>query len=456
MWSSCSGTSRTRRDAKFDPPGSLEIDKSRVQPVIARYSRTDVVDDELRRLREYWSELLGALQVHTPNEHVDRMVNVWNAYQCMVTFNLSRSASYFESGVGRGMGFRDSNQDLLGFVHMVPTLARARLLDLAATQLSSGGAYHQYQPLTKRGNDALGSGFNDDPLWLVVAVDVYVRETGDDGILDELVPYDDEPRREATVFEHLQRCIRYTLDRLGPHGLPLIGRADWNDCLNLNCFSEEPGESFQTTENRQGGVAESVFIAGLFTLAADALAAIARGRGDTAEAERLHSDARRMEGATREHGWDGAWFRRAYDFFGNAVGSNDNDEGKIFIEPQGMCVMARIGVDDGTARRALESVETHLATPHGIVLQQPAYTRYRPELGEITSYPPGYKENAGVFCHTNPWIVIAETLVGNAGPSVRVLLAHEPFGAGGHQRTASLRAVRLRTDDRRQGRADAR
>jgi len=413
-------------DAKFDPPGSQAINKQRVRPVIERFRRIDEVDGALRRLREHWDELLDTLHVATPSEHVERMVNVWNAYQCLVTFNLSRSASFFESGIRRGMGFRDSNQDLLGFVHMVPERARARILDIAATQLPTGGAYHQYQPLTKTGNDAIGSGFNDDPLWLILAVAAYAKETGDLGILDEPVPYDNEAGTESPVHEHLQRSLRHTLERLGPHGLPLIGRADWNDCLNLNCFSETPGESFQTTENKEGGVAESVFIGGLFALAADELATLAERHGHHEDAERCRVARGEIVAAVRAHGWDGAWFRRAYDYFGRPVGSSENEEGKIFIEPQGMCVVAGIGLEDGTAERALASVATHLATPHGIVLLQPAYTRYHVELGEISTYPPGYKENAGVFCHTNPWITIAETLVGNGDRALDYYLRINP------------------------------
>jgi cellobiose phosphorylase len=405
------GYAENPRDAKFDPPASQAIDKRRVRPTIERYLRADEVEAAFARLREWWDDLLGTLRVETSNEHVDRMVNVWNPYQCMVTFNLSRSASQFESGIGRGMGFRDSNQDLLGFVHMVPARARDRILDIAATQLPDGGAYHQYQPLTKRGNDAIGSGFNDDPLWLVLAVAAYLKETADAAILDEPVPYDNEPGTETPLYEHLERAVRYTLERLGPHGLPLIGRADWNDCLNLNCFSETPGESFQTTENREGGVAESVFIGGLFVLAADELAQIADRFRDGGDAYR--EAARVMDAAVRAHGWDGEWFRRAYDFFGTAVGSAASDEGRIFVEPQGMCVAAGIGLDDGKAERALAAVADHLATEHGIVLLQPPFSRYRLELGEIGSYPPGYKENGSVFCHTNPWVMIAETRVGN-------------------------------------------
>jgi cellobiose phosphorylase len=413
-------------DAKFDPPGTQTIDKRRARPVIERHLRAEVVDTAFRRLGDHWDALLGTLHVTTPSIHLDRMVNVWNTYQCMATFNLSRSASSFESGIGRGMGFRDSAQDLLGFVHLIPDQARARLLDLAATQLPTGGAYHQYQPLTKRGNDAIGSGFSDDPLWLILAVAAYVKETGDLDVLDEQVPYDNLPGSEEPIHDHLRRCVRHTLDRLGPHGLPLIGRADWNDCLNLNCFSETPGESFQTTENKAGGVAESVFVAGLFVLAARELANLAErhGRGDEADSHRAAGQA--MAAAVQAHGWDGRWFRRAYDHFGDAIGSENNEEGKIFIEPQGMCILAGIGLDDGRAHAALDAVTDHLATPHGIMLQQPAYSHYHLELGEISTYPPGYKENAGIFCHTNPWIMIAETLIGNGDRALHHYLRINP------------------------------
>ncbi len=399
-------------DEKFDPPGSQTVNKKRAKPLIERYLQPGEVEKAFQELRDYWSELLGILQVQSPDEHTDRMVNIWNAYQCMVTFNMSRSASFYESGIGRGMGFRDSNQDLLGFVHMVPERARERILDIAATQLPSGGAYHQYQPLTKRGNDAVGSGFNDDPAWLILGVAAYLKETGDVSILDEEVTYDNEPGSESPLFEHLQRSLRYTMHRLGPHGLPLIGRADWNDCLNLNCFSETPGESFQTTENKEGGVAESVFIGGLFVLAAEELALIAERRGHSDEAESYRDEAAKMAAVVLEHGWDGAWFRRAYDYFGDVVGSSENEEGQIFIEPQGICVMAGIGLEDGKAVAALDSVGERLASEHGIVLQQPAFSHYYLNLGEISSYPPGYKENAGVFCHTNPWIMISEAMAG--------------------------------------------
>jgi cellobiose phosphorylase len=413
-------------EEKFDPIDSQILNKRLVKPVMQRYLNPDSVEKAFQGLRTYWDDLLERLYVATPDAHTNRMVNIWNAYQVMITFNVSRSASYFESGIGRGMGFRDSNQDLLGFVHLIPERARQRILDLAATQMPDGGAYHQYQPLTKRGNDDVGSGFNDDPLWLVLAVAAFIKETGDWSILDEPVPYDNQPGSEETLYRHLQRCIQYTRDRIGPHGLPLIGRADWNDCLNLNCFSETPGQSFQTTTNKDGKIAESIFIAGLFVQAVLEMAEIARHCQSLGERDELRDMAREMEAAIWSAGWDGDWFRRAYDDFGRPVGSSECEEGQIFIEPQGICVMAGLGVKDGRAQQALDSVAQRLATPHGILLQQPAYSRYYLHLGEISSYPPGYKENAGIFCHTNPWIIIAEAKIGRGDSAYDYYLRINP------------------------------
>jgi cellobiose phosphorylase len=407
------GYQENPQDQKFDPPASETLNKKSVKPVIAKYLDAANVDAAFKKLHEYWEGVLNICQVETPDVHTNRMVNIWNAYQCMATFNLSRSASFYESGIGRGLGFRDSNQDLLGFVHMVPARARERIIDLAATQLPTGGAYHQYQPLTKRGNNDIGGNFNDDPHWLIIGVATYLKETGDWRILDERVPYDNLSGSEQPLYEHLQRSFQYTLDRLGPHQLPLIGRADWNDCLNLNCFSDTPGQSFQTTTNKDGKVAESIFIAGLFALAGRELADIAMHRNLKDEAKRYLAEVAKMEETIRQHGWDGEWFLRAYDDFGHKVGSKECDEGKIFIETQGLCVLAGIGLNDGTGQKSMDSVRKHLATKHGIVLLQPAYSKYYLNLGEISSYPPGYKENAGIFCHNNPWVIIGETRLGN-------------------------------------------
>lgn len=402
------------KDQKFDPPQSQVLNKAFVKPKIAEYRSIEKADAAFEELKKHWDNLLGKYQVSSPDKSTDRMVNVWNAYQCMATFNMSRSASTFESGIGRGLGFRDSNQDLLGFVHMVPERARERILDIAGTQLSTGGAYHQYQPMTKMGNNDIGGGFNDDPHWLIIGVAAYLKETGDFSILDEQVRFDCKDGTEVPLYEHLRRSIQYALDNMGPHGLPLIGQADWNDCLNLNCFSNEPGQSFQCLKgNTDGKTAESVFIGGLMVLSTKELADIAKYHKQSQDEKTYRDLSKKMDEAVRKFGWDGEWFLRAYDANGGKIGSKENEEGKIYIEPQGFCILSGIGIDDGKAEKALESVKKYLATPHGIVILQPAYTHYYPEYGEISSYPPGYKENAGIFCHNNPWVIIAETMLGH-------------------------------------------
>lgn len=395
---------------KWSAPGI--INKKPAKEILAKYQTDAQVEQALSALAAYWEDLLSKYHVTSSNEKVDRMVNIWNQYQCMVTFNMSRSASYYESGIGRGMGFRDSCQDLLGFVHLIPERARERILDIAATQFIDGSAYHQYQPLTKKGNSDIGSGFNDDPLWLIAGTDAYIRETGDFSILDEAVPFDNDVSLAAPLMEHLHRSFDYIVNHKGPHGLPLIGRADWNDCLNLNCFSAHPGESFQTFGPSEGPVAESIFIAAMFVKYGNAYAKLCRLTGNTSEATRAEKEVAKIYDAILKDGWDGKWFLRAYDAHGQKVGSHECEEGQIYIETQGFCPLAGVGVKEGLAKEALDSVKERLDTKYGIVLLQPAYTRYHLELGEITSYPPGYKENAGIFCHNNPWVSISETVIG--------------------------------------------
>ncbi len=412
------GYAENPEDQKWESPNV--INKTPAHQIMSRYQTSAQVEEALSRLASYWEELLSRYTLSCADEKLSRMVNIWNQYQCMVTFNMSRSASYFESGTGRGMGFRDSCQDLLGFVHLIPERARARILDIAATQMEDGSAYHQYQPLTKRGNLDIGSGFNDDPLWLIAAVSAYIKETGDYTILHESVDFDNDSSKAAPLLEHLKRSFEFTLTHLGPHDLPLIGRADWNDCLNLNCFSREPGEPFQTTGPSEGPVAESVFIAGMFVKYAKEYGRINQIIGNKKEADRAFSAADNMYQAILKDGWDGEWFLRAYDAAGEKVGSHENEEGKIFIEPQGFCVLAGVGVKEGKAEEALDSVKKYLDTKYGIMLQQPAYQTYHLNLGEISSYPPGYKENAGIFCHNNPWVSIAETVIGRGNRAFEI------------------------------------
>lgn len=398
------------QDQKWEAPGI--INKKPAEALLAKY-RTDAdVEQAFSKLNAYWNNLLSKYTVESSNDKVDRMVNIWNQYQCMVTFNMSRSASYYESGIGRGMGFRDSCQDLLGFVHLIPDRARQRIIDIASTQFQDGSAYHQYQPLTKKGNSDIGSGFNDDPLWLIAGTSAYVRESGDTSILTELVPYDNDMSVAKPLMDHLKRSFDYTVNHKGPHALPLIGRADWNDCLNLNCFSEHPGESFQTFGPSEGPVAESVFIAGMFVKYGEEYAQLCELMSDQEEADYARAEVQKMYDAILKDGWDGDWFVRAYDAYGKKIGSKECEEGQIYIESNGFCPLAGIGVKEGLAKKALDSVKEKLDTKYGVMILQPAYTKYHLELGEISSYPPGYKENAGIFCHNNPWVSIAETVIG--------------------------------------------
>ena len=389
------------------------VNKTKAREMMARFDTPEKVDKAFDRLRAYWDNLLDRFCVNTGDERLDRMVNIWNQYQCMITFCFSRSASFFESGIGRGMGFRDSNQDLVGFVHQIPERARERIIDIASTQFPDGGCYHQYQPLTKRGNNDIGGGFNDDPMWLIFGTIAYIKETGDFSILDEPVPFDNQPGSEVSLMEHLRVSFNHVIENLGPHGLPLIGRADWNDCLNLNCFSMDPNESYQTTENKtEGSRAESLMIAGQFVIYGRDYADLCRHLGMDEEADRAMKHVDEMTEAVKAHGWDGEWFLRAYDFYGRPVGSHTNKEGQIFIESQGWCTMAGIGLEEGLVEKSLNSVKERLDCEHGIVLNNPAFTEYVMEYGEISSYPAGYKENAGIFAHNNPWVIIGETVLG--------------------------------------------
>ncbi len=389
------------------------INKEHAHAVLERFATVEAVEAAFAELNALWDELLSKYHVESSDERLNRMVNIWNQYQCMITFCMSRSASFFESGVGRGMGFRDSNQDLVGFVHQIPSRARQRIIDIASTQFPDGGCYHQYQPLTKRGNNDIGGGFNDDPMWIIFGTTAYIRETGDFGILDEMVPWDNEPGSEVSLMEHLRISFNHVVNNVGPHGLPLIGRADWNDCLNLNCFSMDPNESFQTTGNKnEGSKAESLMIAGLFVYCGRQFVDLLKAKGRMDEMANVEAEIDKMCKAVEQFGWDGEWYLRAYDYYGNKVGSHENEEGQIFIESQGWCGMARIGAGLGMPEKALDSAAKLLDSEHGMVLNYPAYTTYHIELGEQSTYPAGYKENGGIFCHNNPWVIIAQTEAG--------------------------------------------
>jgi cellobiose phosphorylase len=262
---------------------------------------------------------------------------------------------------------------------------------------------------------------------LVLSTTAYIKETGDYSILDEKIGYAEKeyanPADKETLGHHLETSIAYTMAKRGPRGLPLIGHADWNDCLNLNCFSTEPNESFQLAGDVEGSKAESVMIAGLFLYASREMAALYNAQGKTADAARMDADYKTMLDVVETQAWDGDWYTRAYDAEGNAVGSHTNEEGKIFIESQGWCVLGGAGQDNGRARKAMDSVHKHLFTKNGVVLQQPAYSEYHLELGEVTSYPPGVKENAGIFCHNNTWINLGWCMLGEGEKALEYYLS---------------------------------
>ena len=401
---------------KFEADGKT-INKVKSNAMIEKYNTPEKVAAGLAELRETWDKLLGILNVDTPDDKVNRMVNIWNQYQCMVTFNLSRSASYFESGIGRGMGFRDSNQDVLGFVHQIPDRARERIIDIASTQFPDGGCYHQYQPLTKKGNADIGGDFSDDPLWLILSVSAYIKETGDWSILDEMVPYDNDMSVAQPMLEHLKVSFYHIVNNLGPHGLPLAMRADWNDCINLSCYSDTPGESFQTYTNpkfkAEGGyskVAESAFVGALFTYAGPNYVQILNHLGKTDEAAKAQAEIDKMKKVMMDSAWDGDWFLRAYDAEGRKMGSRECEEGQIFIEPQGFAIMSDI--DAEASKKTLKAIDERLNTQYGLVLNNPAFTKYYIQYGEISTYPGGYKENAGIFTHNNAWIICAAAYAG--------------------------------------------
>ena len=405
-------TTQTKGELLRTNTASGIINKEKAYAIQERFSTKEKVEKEFSILKEFWNEILSHFTLKTGDEKLDRMA-LWNQYQCVVTYNFARSASYFESGIGRGMGFRDTSQDMLGAAHQLPnSRIRERLFDVAATQFEDGSAYHQFQPLTKRGNAGIGSNFNDDPLWLVLGVGRYICETGDKDFLNEMVPFDNSETNKATMYEHLKRSYRYITTHMGPHGLPLIGRADWNDCLNLNCFSMNPNDSFQTCTNKEGKNAESVMIAEMFVYVTPDYAAMCRLQGDEEEAKFAEEAAKKMEEAICTAGWDGEWYVRAYDDAGNKIGSHECKDGKIFIESQGFGTMAKVGKDKGYPEKSLDSVKKYLDSKYGIVICWPAYQDYHIELGEVSSYPPGYKENGGIFCHNNPWVIIGEVVNG--------------------------------------------
>ncbi|MBN1794202.1 MAG: glycosyl transferase [Candidatus Omnitrophica bacterium] len=359
---------------------------------------TEACASELLRVKEGWEKYLAHFQCSLPDEDIAHILNVWNQYQCKTTFNWSRYASFYDTGVSRGMGFRDSNQDTLGALHAVPGQAKERIIDLAANQFEKGDAYHKYFPLTKKGAD---TGYSDDQLWLVLSATAHAKETGDFDVLRHAIPFVDQG--EGPLYDHLVRAIERTATATGPHGLPLIGYADWNDCLNMR---------------GPNNMAESVWLGEFLVFCSREMEFLAVRLGESKDARRFR--AIREEFSQRINGaaWDGEWYLRAFDDNGSPVGSAHSSEGRIYLLPQVWAVISGIAEEErGT--RCMDKVQELLDTELGIMLMYPGYTRSDQKLGAITHFPPGLKENGGIFSHANPWAVIAEALLGRGERAYR-------------------------------------
>jgi cellobiose phosphorylase len=367
--------------------------------LIQKYRRKSDVDAELQKLKEHWNTYLINFNVDTPDEEFNTMINVWNQYQCKTTFDWSRYVSFYETGIGRGMGFRDSNQDTLGVVHVLPKKVRQRILDLAKNQFEDGHVYHLYFPLTGEGGwppyaKEQMKFFSDDHLWLILSTCEYIKETGDLTILNEDIKFVEGSK--ASLYEHLKGSIEFTLNHMGKHDLPLLGTADWNDPQSL------PGPN---------NAAESVWAAMLFHKVLLELTNLCKEYKGGKDAKAFAAIADKVKSHVNETAWDGNWYVRAYDDSGNPVGSSKCKEGKIYVNTQSWAVISQIASKErGLA--CMNSVKKHLDTEYGIMLLAPAYSRYHPEIGALTSYVPGLKENASVWSHANAWAILAECILG--------------------------------------------
>ncbi len=357
-----------------------------------KYLNEKAVYKALDELKTYWNMYLGHYSAETPDPDVNSMVNIWNQYQCRTTFNWSRSASYYEAGIGRGMGFRDSNQDTLGVVHAIPDRVKTRIAELAANQFKNGSSHHKFFPLTKTGEKG---GYSDDPLWLILATSSYAKETGDINFLSEKIAYvDGDP---ASLYEHLKKAIDFVLSEKGPQGFVKMRFADWNDCLNLGKDNE---------------TAETTWVPELLYLVIQEFLTLAEFLDKDEDREKYSEITAKIKENFNKKAWDGKWYIRGIDKFGDPVGSAKSKEGGIIdLLPQAWAVMSGIAEQD-KAKLCMDMLKKHLDTEYGIMLISPPYTKYDEKLGAVTTFAPGLKENGGIFCHSNPWAMIAETMLG--------------------------------------------
>lgn len=384
--------------------GQDQLEK--IADTVKKYRQPKEVDSAFAGQAAYWDEYLSSYQCKTPDPNFDAMINVHNPRQCQTTFNWSRYLSLYQLGLGaRGLGFRDSSQDSMGVLSSMPEKAKELQIKLLSTQKADGSAMHQFYPASMEANegDAREDGdkltYGDDHLWIILASTAYLRETGDYNYLKEEITYYDknlelDQRSKGSVLEHLERGVAYTKANCGQHGLPLLGFADWNDTVNL------PGQ------------AESLMVASLYGAALLELIDLHQYLGNDAKVATYKADHAAMKKVVNEEGWDGEWYRRYYTAAGEPIGSRQNTHGKIYTNGQSWPVIAGFATEE-RASIALDSVDEKLNTKFGIKLSTPGYDGYDPELGGVSTYPPGAKENGGIFLHSNPWVMIANAKMGN-------------------------------------------
>ncbi|HYE81506.1 MAG TPA: glycosyl transferase [Clostridia bacterium] len=384
------------------------------------FRNTERVDAESAKLKRFWEEYLSKLQVETPDKAMNTMLNIHNPRQCYVTKNWSRYLSLYQLGFGfRGMGFRDSSQDVMGILGNAAEEGRELIEKLLQVQKINGSAMHQFNPVTMIANEGdsreLGDRpdyYSDDHLWIILAVCSYVKETGNTGFLDKQIPFYEKgenavPKEKGTVLDHLIRAVEFTRSDLGAHGLPLLGFADWNDTVNLP----------------RG--AESLFTANLYGKALSEMAELMGYLGNDRLRITYENYYNDMKNSVNNWGWDGEWYIRYFDREGKPVGSTENSTGQIYVNAQSWAVISGFAPEN-RAVKALDSVNRILNTKNGIKLSSPGYNGYDPEKGGITTYPPGAKENGGIYLHCNPWVMIAETLVGNGDRAYEYYLQINP------------------------------
>jgi cellobiose phosphorylase len=376
-------------------------------PEIERLRNPVEIDKLFGKLTAFWNEYLALMQIKTPDAGLNSMINVHNTRQCFITYNWSRYLSYYQLGMGsRGLGFRDSSQDVMGVVDRMPDEAKKLIVKLLSVQKSDGSAMHQFNPMSMEATNGDAHEmpdrpqfYGDDHLWIVLAVIAYLKETGDMSFLDEKVQYhqkakDKNPPENGTVLDHLRRALKFTRDNTGKHGLPLLGFADWNDCVNLPTG------------------AESLFNAHLYGKAINEMIDLANALSEKKWVEEYKADYEIMKARVNEHAWDGEWYVRYFDAEGVSLGSSKNSHGQIYLNGQSWAVISGMATAE-RSKKAMESARTKLNTKNGLKLSTPGFNGFDPTKGGITTYPPGAKENGGIFLHTNPWVMIAETILGN-------------------------------------------